>query len=121
MPFDSVKDSGSRQEFETGSVRDTREGKGRYDLIPTYPHKRLAQHYENGAKKYGDRNWEKGQPLMRYIDSAERHLENLKAGLTDEDHASAAVWNIYAYEETERRIDTGELPLALDDRPWVQR
>lgn len=29
-----IKDSGNRQEFETGAVRDIREGKGRCDLLP---------------------------------------------------------------------------------------
>ena len=29
-----VLDSGSREEFDTGSVRDTRAGKGRFDLLP---------------------------------------------------------------------------------------
>jgi hypothetical protein len=33
MGFDSVKDSGKRQEFNTGSVRDTQEGKGLPHLI----------------------------------------------------------------------------------------
>lgn len=28
--FSEVKDSGKRQDFGTGSVRDTRDGKGRY-------------------------------------------------------------------------------------------
>lgn len=63
--FNEVKDSGKRQEFQTGSIRDTREGKGRYDLLPPHAIFRLAKHFENGAKKYGDRNWEKGQPLSR--------------------------------------------------------
>ena len=31
--FDKVQDSGKRQDFGTGSVRDTNEGKPRYDLI----------------------------------------------------------------------------------------
>ncbi|HUS51203.1 MAG TPA: dATP/dGTP diphosphohydrolase domain-containing protein, partial [Candidatus Paceibacterota bacterium] len=73
MEFKEVKDSGKRQDFDTGSRRDTRDGKGRYDLLPVRAIKRLAKHYENGAKKYGDRNWEKGQPLSRYLDSALRH------------------------------------------------
>lgn len=29
-----IKDSGDRTEFETGAVRDMREGKGRCDLMP---------------------------------------------------------------------------------------
>lgn len=30
----NIKDSGAREEFETGAVRDTQEGKGRCDLLP---------------------------------------------------------------------------------------
>jgi len=113
--FDAVKDSGKRQEFQTGSKRDTRDGKGRFDLIPTYPLRRLARHYENGAIKYGDRNWEKGQPLSRYLDSANRHLIGVLEGLTDEDHASAVSWNMFAYVATCQWIEEGKLPAELDD------
>lgn len=112
-----VKDSGKRQEFNTGSVRDSAEGKGRYDLIPSYPLLRLARHYENGAKKYGDRNWEKGQPLSRYLDSAERHLACIKMGLTDEDHMAAVIWNIMAIIDTQKRVELGLLPKDLDTLP----
>jgi len=54
----------------------------------------VAKHYEDGAKKYESRNWEKGQPLHVYIDSGVRHYLKLKAGLTDEPHLRAFVWNI---------------------------
>ena len=117
MKFDKVKDSGARQEFATGSVRDTQSGKGRFDLIPTYPMRRLARHYENGAVKYGDRNWEKGQPLMRYLESAERHLNYLRAGDLSEDHAAAIVWNVFSYMHTLAMVEAGKLPKALDNRP----
>jgi len=113
--FDAVKDSGAREDFSTGSKRDTRDGKGRFDLIPTYPLRRLARHYENGAKKYGDRNWEKGQPLSRYLDSCLRHLICVEEGLDDEDHASAVAWNIFAYIATCQWIEEGKLPAELDD------
>jgi hypothetical protein len=113
--FNSVKDNGVREEFVTGSRRDTREGKGRFDLIPTIPLRRLARHYENGAVKYGDRNWEKGQPLGRYLDSAFRHLICVMEGQTDEDHVSAVSWNMFAYLHTLERINNGELPVELDD------
>lgn len=53
----------------------------------------VAKHFENGALKYGERNWEKGIPVSRYIDSALRHLMKDLAGETDEDHAAAFVWN----------------------------
>lgn len=113
--FDKVKDSGKRQEFVTGSRRDTRDGKGRFDLIPTIPMRRLAKHYENGANKYGDRNWETGQPLSRYLDSCERHLMAVKEGLEDEDHAAAVAWNIFAFIHTLDLIRAGVLPKELDD------
>ena len=113
--FDKVQDSGNRQEFNTGSQRDTRDGKGRYDLIPAYALHRLARHYENGAVKYGDRNWEKGQPLSRYLDSMIRHGFKFLGGSRDEDHLAAVAWNAFAFMETEERIRKGILPEELDD------
>ena len=115
MEFNEVKDSGERREFGTGSVRDRSAGKGRFDLIPYEPLRRLAVHYENGARKYGDRNWEKGQPLSAYLDSAGRHWGKLLAGKTDEDHASALSWNAFGYVYTLERINQGTLPHDLDD------
>ncbi len=113
--FGSVQDSGERQEFDTGSVRDSRAGKGRFDLIPPYSLKRLAQHFENGAVKYGDRNWQKGQPLSRYIDSAVRHLYAYLDGSRNEDHMAAVAWNALALIWTEEAIRLGDLPEDLDD------
>ena len=111
----AVKDSGKRQEFPTGSVRDIREGKGRYDLLPPAAMRELAQHFEAGAAKYGDRNWEKGQPLSRYLDSGLRHAFAVLEGRDDENHAAAAAWNFLCFIETRVRIDDGRLPLELND------
>src|SRR5262245_57116195 len=115
MEFKEVKDSGIRQEFNTGSVRDTQEGKGRYDLIPPEKLERLAVHYENGARKYGDRNWEKGQPLSRYYSSTMRHMLKWFKGETDEDHLAAAIWNLTAILHHEIHIKAGHLPEILGD------
>lgn len=117
LQFDAVRDSGARQDFGTGSVRDTRKGKGRFDLLPPYALLRLAQHFENGAEKYGDRNWEKGQPLSRYLDSAIRHILAYLGGDRSEDHMAAAAWNVLAHIETQYRIAQGRLPQDLDDLP----
>jgi hypothetical protein len=111
----ALLDSGKREEFKTGSRRDTREGKGRYDLLPVRAMRRLAVHFQNGAKKYGDRNWEKGQPLSRYMDSAIRHCFDVLVGVTAEDVAAAAAWNVLAFIETCERIKAGELPQELND------
>ena len=110
-----VKDSGQRQAFDTGSVRDTRDGKGRYDLLPPYAIYLVSRQFEEGATKYGSRNWEKGQPLSRYVDSALRHLFKHLGGETDERHDVAAAWNCLAMLETKHKIDTGDLPKDLDD------
>jgi hypothetical protein len=112
----SLHDSGQRQKFNTGAVRDIRDNKGRYDLLPPYAIERLALHFERGAVKYKDRNWEQGIPLMRYMDSALRHMFKLLAGEKDEDHAAAAIWNIACYIQTEKWIEQGKLPKELDDR-----
>ena len=54
----------------------------------------LAIHFEEGAKKYGEHNWQKGIPVDRYIDSAVRHYLKCLRGDTDERHDRALVWNI---------------------------
>lgn len=120
MNFDKVKDSGIREQFNTGSKRDTQQGKGRPDLIPIEPLRRLAKHYENGANKYGDRNWEKGQPLSRYYASAMRHMWDYMEGDYSEDHLAAAAWNIFALIATQERIIAGELSKELDDISAVE-
>lgn len=112
-----ILDSGRRQEFGTGSVRDTRDGKGRFDLLPPAAVTLLAKHFEAGSAKYGDRNWEKGQPLSRYLDSALRHIFKVLADQQDEPHAEAAAWNLMAFLETRERILSGRLPKELDDMP----
>lgn len=54
----------------------------------------VAKHYEEGAKKYTERNWEIGIPLHCYIDSAVRHYLKYKRGDDDEPHDRAFLWNI---------------------------
>lgn len=114
-----LKDSGKREEMSTGSVRDSREGKGRFDLLPAKAIRRIARHFEAGSLKYGDRNWEKGQPISRFMDSALRHLFNHLDGQRDEDHLAAAGWNILAAMETEERVRVCKLPADLDDLPKI--
>lgn len=116
MPeFDKVLDSGERQEFSTGSRRDIQKGKGRFDLISAHGLMRLAKHYENGAVKYGDHNWSKGQPISRYLCSAFRHMVKYMGGCRDEDHLSAITWNIFCVIDHEERIARGLLDSAMDD------
>lgn len=136
-----IKDSGERQEFSTGAVRDIQVGKGRCDLMPldivsefmvmkpekdylsyiadfqetenyenligaaaSFADKYFADRetavleyaiqLENGAIKYGPRNWQKGIPLDRYVDSGIRHYMKHLRGDDDERHDRAALWNM---------------------------
>lgn len=63
----------------------------------------LAKHFEEGAKKYGDRNWEKGIPCDRYIDSAVRHYCKWRAEWDDEPHDRAFIWNVVCCEWTRQQ------------------
>jgi len=113
-----IKDSGERREFETGSVRDKQGGKGRFDLLPLFALTALAKHYEKGCQKYGERNWEKGQPVSVYLDSAMRHITQFIIGQTDENHLIAACWNVMSAYDTLERVKQGLLPGELDDLPY---
>lgn len=112
-----TKSSGKTQEFKTGAHRDKQVGKGRYDLIPASSLRRLAGIYERGAELYGERNWEKGMPLTRYLDSAIRHIFQCLEGNEEEDHAAAAVWNMFGFMHTKELIEKGGLPGNLDNIP----
>lgn len=54
----------------------------------------VSKHYEEGAKKYAERNWEKGIPLHCFIDSGVRHYIKFKRGDKDEPHDRAFIWNM---------------------------
>lgn len=111
---DSIKDSGERTEFSTGAVRDMHEGKGRFDLLPWPAIWEVAKHCENGAKKYGERNVDRGIPIHSLIDSAIRHLVKFWLGWDDEPHLTAACWNclwalnmMFVKPEMDDRPDSG--------------
>lgn len=112
-----TKDSGERRSFDTGSQRDAATGKGRQDLMPWHALTYLAKLYERGAEKYDARNWELGQPVSTYFDCAMRHLQKHQQGWRDEDHLSAAVWNILGIIHTEHQIARNMLPAALLNWP----
>lgn len=54
----------------------------------------VSMHFEEGAKKYGEYNWQKGIPVRCYIDSALRHYFKYCRGDTDEPHDRAFCWNL---------------------------
>lgn len=114
-----VKDSGKRQEFDSGMVRDTDEGKPRFDLLVPLgvPFDeqfltRIAMHMTKGAIKYGDRNWEKAnspEERDRARQSAFRHFMQWMAGERDEDHAAAAFYGLMATETINWKLERADL------------
>lgn len=104
--------------YNTGAVRDRREGKGRYDLIPSRFMMRLAKHFEKGCELYGDNNWTQGMPQSRFYDSSQRHSHKYAAGWDDEDHLIAAAWNLICMVDQEERVDEGLLDPQLLDFPY---
>lgn len=118
--LEGIDDGGERIQYgENGAFREPSTGKGRYDLISPFGLRRIAMWYELGALKYAERNWEKGIPMSRCVDSAMRHLNKFLMGMTDEDHLAAAAWNIIAimhYEET-GRTDLDDLPHFIKNLP----
>lgn len=54
----------------------------------------VSRHFEEGAKKYGENNWQKGIPIKCYIDSAVRHYLKYHRLDSDEPHDRAFLWNL---------------------------
>ncbi len=113
----ALSDSGARNSYATDAIREPSTGRGRYDLISPVMLERLAKHYEKGAAKYADRNWEKGIPVSRCLDSAMRHINKFCQGNNDEDHLVAAIWNLAAIVHFEHAVEAGKLPRWLLDHP----
>ena len=103
-----VKDSGKRAEYKSGMKRDTQEGKPDFTLLlpkgVAYEDQlltRLATHLTKGKEKYGARNWEQAnseEELERFKSSAMRHFMQWYHNISDEDHASAIMFNVIAAE-----------------------
>jgi hypothetical protein len=112
-----IKDSGERQAFDTGAVRDAAADKICYELISPLFEERLAGWLTQGARKYARRNWEQGIPIERCFASLRRHLHAWQLGQSDEDHLAAAACNLMFIIHNEEAIKHGLLPSELNDMP----
>lgn len=127
-----IKPSETNQDYGTGAVRGSNAGTGEAHLLPFQAISiivlygfgtvtkaplggitTLTQLYEAAKTKYPGRNWEKGVPLARYVDSAFRHLRKHVRGDTDEPHLVQFTWNLVGLLQTHLWIIDGELPAAL--------
>ncbi len=103
----TTKDSGQREQFSTGMVRDVQTDKPRYDLVWKPGLKRVAELMARGAKKYTANNWMKAsteEELDRFKASANRHFEQWMAGDTDEDHMAGTIFNLFGAEYVKERL-----------------
>ena len=112
-----MHDSGKREKFESGAIRDTAEGKSRPDLVSPYAEERIGNWMAKGAEKYSERNWEKGISISRCVASMQRHLVAFKMGLQDEDHLAAIAVNAQFIMHYQAMIGRGKLPATLEDMP----
>ena len=108
-PSFTVKDSGARQQFDSGMVRDVEDDKVDYTLILDGPmFRRIAEHLTKGAQKYAPRNWMKArgdEEYRRFKRSAFRHFLQWYWGWTDEDHAAATFFNINGAEYVKELLE----------------
>jgi len=113
-----TKDSGKRQDYESGMRRDIQENKPRFDLINplNMPYDetllyRWAMLLERGMDKYGYRNWELAnseEELRRFYSSAWRHFVQAMSGEEDEDHFAAVLFNLNAIVYLQWKLKTKE-------------
>lgn len=116
MPYD-IKDSGSRQSFTGGAVRDTEEGKLDYSNLFVWFEPmgtRYVAHMTKGRTKYpdpepGTPNWSlfeaTPETLARTERSLDRHYKAYRMGQTDEDHAAAILFNLNLAEKIRAALD----------------
>lgn len=113
----AIKDSGERQEFEGGAVRDSEEGKLDYSNLFVHFEPmgtRYAAHMTKGRTKYPDPepgvpNWTlfeaTPEVLARTLRSLDRHYKAYRAGMTDEDHAAAILFNLNLVERIREALE----------------
>lgn len=83
--------TGDRHKIESAIITFSQEIKG--ISIPLM-FMEVSKHFEDGANKYAERNWEKGIPTHCYVDSGVRHFLKYIDGFEDERHDRAFVWNM---------------------------
>lgn len=124
-----IKDSGRRESFTSGMVRDVSGDKTNIALVFDGPMLwRWAKHLTLGAIKYAKRNWMKGSgeaELERFKESAARHFAQWYRGDDDEDHAAAVLFNIngaeYVKDKLLRVSTASESARLADPQPPASR
>lgn len=108
-----TKDSGKRQEYDSGMRRDVQENKPRYDLCYEPLLTEWANLMARGATKYGENNWQLAnseEELQRFKASAWRHFIQFIRGEDDEAHHAAICFNVGAIMYLRERLQNEKMP-----------
>jgi hypothetical protein len=92
---------------------DALDDKLRFDLIPVLPMVEVAKVFTMGAKKYGDRNWERGLQWMRCVGAIMRHLSawvlgeanDRESGINHLAHVVVNLLFLLEYQQTHPEMD----------------
>lgn len=113
-----IKDSGDRQEYSSGMVREGEGDRPMFSLLfpKDVPYAdtfltACANHLAKGAKKYSVRNWESAnteEEEERFCSSLLRHTIQAVLGEDDEDHYAAAFFNLLALHTIRYKMRNGE-------------
>lgn len=110
-----TKATDTKDQFVTGAVRSSAEGRGRPQDISPFAVYRLSRLLERGAKLYGERNYQRGMSMDRTMGSLLRHAFQAMAKQTDEDHLAAVMFNAMVLLDTDERVRLNLAPESLRD------
>ena len=95
-----LRNDGDREVYEGGGQRDRIEE--RFDLIPPTAMMAVAKAMAQGARRYGDYNWQ-GLPIENILNHAMRHIVLYMEGDRDEDHLGHAAANLMMAKDAQVR------------------
>lgn len=103
---------------ESGASKERKLAK--FALLPVDALWALAEHYGRGAKKYADRNWERGYPYSWSYDALQRHANAWWSGEdideeTGSSHMTAVAWHAFCLFVFRKR------GLGTDDRAVTEK
>jgi len=112
-------DSVPLETHPTGARRESKEGKGRPDLVLAgFPRALAALSRHVDCELGRERNWEKGLPETSLISSQFRHLLGYTSGVSDDTplyNLTANLWNAIVLLETYMRVGDGQMDEGVLD------
>ena len=92
------------------------DGKTRHDLVPAFATEQMARVFTEGAKKYAERNWERGMKWTKVLASMKRHINAFERG-EDFDQETGLLHMAHAMTNAAFLIEYYRIYPQGDDRP----